>query len=139
MLRKVGGFFAGYVCLCSTVLLCTAGVGLMAGGEESPGVMFALIIFFGVISWGSFKLTKTLFSAPKPEGYVEPVELTDEQRILELAMASDGTLTIAEIAAHTPLSVADAKSGVEALTREGVASVEFDEKQDVYYRFPGLE
>ena len=139
MLRKIGGFFAGYVCLCSTVLLFTAGVGLMAGGEESPGVMVALMIFFGGISWGSFKLTKTLFSEPKVEGFVEPAELTDEQRILELAIASDGTLTIAEIAARTPLSVAEAKAGIEALTREGVASVEFDEKQDIYYRFPGLD
>lgn len=139
MLRKVGGFFAGYVCLCSTVLLCAAGGGAMSENDDSLGLMLGMMIFFGGISWGSFKVSKSLFSPPKPEGYVPPVEMTHEQQILELAMATDGTLTIAEIAARTPLSVADAKAGVEALTREGVASVEFDEKQDIYYRFPGLD
>ena len=111
----------------------------MSSDEDSPGLMFGMMIFFGAISWGSFKVSKNLFSPPNPEGYVPPVEMTHEQQILELAMATDGTLTIAEIAARTPLSVADAKAGIEALTREGVASVEFDEKQDVYYRFPGLD
>ena len=111
----------------------------MSSSGDSPGLMIGLMIFFGGITWGSFKVSKSLFSAPKPEGYVPPVELSHEQQILELAMRTDGTLTIAEIAARTPLTVADAKAGVEALTREGVASVEFDEKQDIYYRFPGLE
>ena len=139
MLRKIGGFFAGYVCLVSVLLLCAAGGGLISGGEDAPGLMLGVMIFLGAIAWGSFKLSKRLFAPPRPEGYVPPVEMTHEQQILELAMRTDGTLTIAEIAARTPLTVADAKSGVEALTREGVASVEFDEKQDIYYRFPGLD
>ena len=51
----------------------------------------------------------------------------------------DGTLSIAEVAAHTALSVAEAKDGIEALTRQGIASVEFNETDDVFYRFPGLD
>ena len=139
MFRKIGGFFAGYVCLCSAVLTCAAAGDMLAGDEESPGLMAGMMIFFGVITWGSYKLSKSLFADPTNTGDKPLAKKSHEQQILDLAIMSDGTLTIAEIAAHTPLSVAEAKAGIEALTKEGIASVEFDEKQDIYYRFPGLD
>ena len=139
MFRKIAGFFAGYVSLCSAVITCAAAGDMLAGGEESPGLMAGMAIFFGVITWGSFKLSKSLFADPNKEPTKPVIQKSHEQQILDLAIMSDGTLTIAEIAAHTPLSVADAKAGIEALTKEGIASVEFDDKQDIYYRFPGLD
>ena len=136
MLRKVGGFFAGYICFSSGFGFLFAVDTLFEPGQESFGIFLGLAIFFGVVSWQSYKLSKKLFADPSHEPIEDP--RATEQIILDLAAATDGTLTIGEIAARTRLSVTEAKDGIEALTREGVAAVEFDEKQDVYYRFPGL-
>ena len=78
----------------------------------------------------AFKLLRTKGSPPETR--------THEQIILDLAVSSHGTLSIAEIAARSPLSVAEAKQGIESLTVQAVAFVEFNEQEDVFYRFPGL-
>ena len=137
MLRKVGGFFAGYICFSAGFGFFISLGALFEKGQDSFGIFLGSAIFLGVVSWQSFKLSRKLFTDPALVPVDDP--RTAEQIILDLAAATDGTLTIGEIAARTRLSVAEAKDGVEALTREGVAAVEFDEKQDVYYRFPGLD
>ena len=98
--------------------------------EISHGLLIANCIGNSVLCVISFLIARRLFRRDNR---------SHEQIILDLSRASHGTLSIAEVAAHTALSVAEAKEGIEALTRQGIASVEFNETDDVFYRFPGLD
>ena len=138
MFRKIGAFMLGYFSFATG--LCALGSGVFALVPDthvypglSPGFLLANCIVNLVLCLVSFLFARRLNRPANRD------KRSHEQIILDLAQASHGTLSIAEVAAHTALSVAEAKEGIEALTRQGVASVEFNEKDDVFYRFPGLD
>ena len=141
VLRKIGGFVLAYFAFAAAMGACMSLVVLITAEDFMFGDFPDSLVFVAAFMYGIISLT-CAYAARKLLKPVDPrvkETRTHEQMILDLALHSNGTLSIAEIAAQTPLSVAEAKQGVEALTREGVASVEFSEEKDVFYRFPGLE
>ena len=151
MLRKIFGYlaalyaFSGAIGTVLFLLLFVFSDGEMFGDAEVLGayegfgmdaktiLLMGLVVNFMFCLGGAF-VARLLLKSNSPT----PEDRSHEQIILDLAVLSDGTLSIAEIAARTSLSVAEAKAGIEALTVAGVAFVEFNEQEDVFYRFPGL-
>ena len=146
LIRSALGLWIGSLGLFSGLLAITCFAGLVGvdvdQDDNSFGTKIGFLfgtLFFGFLAYRGYKFAKDSFrSVTAAGGPPAQPELTPEQTILELALASDGTLTIAEIAACSNLSVSDAKTEIEALTKAGVASVEFNDEGDVYYRFAGL-
>ncbi len=136
-MNKFLGLLGGLVCLFSLMFVAAA-IGDLAGGdtETSTGVLVGLLVFFGGTAFlGGYLARKKLFVSGDE---AREALRGHEQTILELALAQGGRATVAGIAAKTDLTVAEAKAGLEALTRQGVAEVAFDADDDVYYQFPGL-
>ena len=151
MLRKLFGCLAAFYSFSAAVgsviflVLFLFSDGDILGDAEVPdayqgfGVDADAILLIGLIGnlmfcLGGALVARALLTSKKSDKDAR----TSEQIILDLAVHSNGTLSIAEVAARTSLSVAEAKTGIEALTVAGVALVEFNEQDDVFYRFPGL-
>ena len=138
MFRKVGGFIAAYFCLAAGAGALFSGIFVVFPDDALlPGISQSMLLancIVNIILCGvSFLVSRKLFRPAHPDAR------SHEQIILDRARLSHGTVSIAEVAAHTALSVLEVKEGMEALTRQGVASVEFNENDDVFYRFPGLD
>ena len=136
-MSKILGCFGCLVFLVSVLfLIVVIGDFFEEGGIDSPSVMLAFAVFFlGTAIGGAYLAKRKLFPGRR---FIREPEASPEQIILELALHNNGRLTIAEIAAKTSLSVAQAKVEVESLCRQGVAEVSIGEQGDVYYIFAGL-
>jgi hypothetical protein len=136
-MRKVAGLLAGFICLIGLVFVAALLGDLFGGGTEtSKGVLVGLLIFFAGVSAFGGHFARRVFSGASSR---RQRELSREQRILRLAMAQQGTVTIAQIAVHTGLLVDDATEALEELVHKGVAEIDSDDDGDLFYRFPGLE
>ena len=109
---------------------------ISGGGDTEPGILVGLVIFFAGTALASGYLAKRKLLGSR--SIIEDTAHKHETIVLELALKHDGRLTIAQIAALTPLSVDDAKTALQQLSLQGVAELEFDAQGDIFYAFGGL-
>lgn len=81
--------------------------------DTSRGVLIALVLLFGGTGYGGWLLIKNNF-------WLSQHKL--EQRILELAHAHNGTLTVYDVALLPEINPRAAKTALDALVHEGLAT-----------------
>jgi hypothetical protein len=96
-----------------------------------PAVLVGLLLFFAATGYGGWQLTRR--GSPSALSVHER-----EQRMLALAAASGGRLTLAEAAFGTQMGVDAAKQTLNALVNSGVADTWLHEGEAVYV-FTGLQ
>jgi hypothetical protein len=62
-----------------------------------------------------------------------------EQKVLQLAAANGGRLSVAQVAAGCQLGVAESKAALEQMCVHGVAEVQITDGGDIVHEFAGLE
>jgi hypothetical protein len=107
--------------------------GPAAGTEKptEPGVLVGLLVFFGGAAYGGWRLANSNNKAPLSQN-------EREQRVLTLAAANNGRVTVAEVALRCAISVDEAKATLLHLVNTGVAETWLSEGEAVYV-FAGLE
>jgi hypothetical protein len=100
-------------------------------------VLLGLVVFFGGVAFTGIHLYRANRRVPTADDTTP--ELEREQRILLLAESQGGRVTLAEVAAHCHMSVADSKRELERLATSGVAELQFvDGGTTFVYLFPGF-
>jgi hypothetical protein len=136
-MRKFIGILGIGTSLISTFFVVAALVDLIHGdGKTAPSVLAGLFVFFlGVTILGGWLAKKNLSS--KPEAPVIS-DFEQEQRILALANANQGRVTVSEVALHCHLSIADSKTALDRMAAEGVAALQIADDGSFIYAFIGL-
>lgn len=132
-IRKLIGIL-GFVVMAVSGLFIAAAVGDLIGGSTTDtGVLVGLLIFFTLTGGSGFHLFRSrILQAGKHDAEAK------ERQVLQYAKEQGGRVTIAGVAAHTELSVAEAKKMLETLSEQGVADVAFDDDGAVFYELKGL-
>jgi len=137
--RRTALGVAGVVlALFSLFLVVSYSVELITGSDPStsPGVHAGLIVFFsGTLAAGGW-MTRRGFGLRLPGR--SAAHLEHEQRILALARAQHGRLTIAEVAALCGLSLDVSKEELDRMHRKGIADIDLTATGVLVYSFPGL-
>lgn len=94
--------------------------------ETSRGILIALVLLFGGIGYVGWMLIKNNF-------WLSRHKL--EQRILELAQAHHGTLTVYDVALLPEVSPRAAKNALDALVHEGLATSYVNAEGTILYLF----
>ena len=101
--------------------------------EDDTGVgvlVFLLVFFAGVTAMGVGMARKNL--ATRSDGLSLEAR---ERHVLQLASTRGGRLTVAEVAAHTPLGLAEARATLEHLERHGAADLQLTPEGAMVYTF----
>jgi hypothetical protein len=96
-----------------------------------PAVLVGLLVFFAATAYGGWRLTRNGMAAPLSQN-------EREQRVLTLAAANNGRVTVAEVALHAGFGVDEAKATLNHLVNTGVAETWLSEGEAVYV-FAGLD
>jgi hypothetical protein len=129
------GIFIGIACIgVSLVGLEEILTGVADGGTY--GAMFFLVGVGGFSVAGGRRMLVDGAKGPKAIG---PGEASDpESIVLALAAQGGGRVTVAEVAAKSPLTIDEASETVESLTRRGMADAIVTEGGVVVYQVRGL-
>lgn len=136
-MRRAAAILAASLSLFA-VVVAIALVGDLVSGDDTTAtgttvgaLVLALLLAggFGVLSWQAFRPTR--------------FEQTEEGRraercVLDAAKANGGVVTVATVAVHCRLTVAEGQSVLERLTRQGIAEPGLTDGGTFEYRFPGL-
>ncbi|MCC7369446.1 MAG: hypothetical protein IT306_13545 [Chloroflexi bacterium] len=137
----------------SVVELATGG-----DGKTSPAVYAGLLVFFGgmaaVSGFGAWKLYRSrpaASGAARPGaggtgggygygGPPEPPRTAEEreQRVLDLARAQRGRVTLPEVASACDMTVTDSKETLDTMVLQGIAELRVTETGVLVYVFPGF-
>ena len=104
---------------------------LSSGESKNPVLGFMLAGSFLLAAAGAFKQSRKHREKAEKQR-AEQLERT----ILGLARANGWKLTAAEVAAQTPLTVADATAELDRLAKHGACEVEFGKGTALIYEFP---
>jgi hypothetical protein len=147
------------IALCSAGLVITAVVEVASGrdGKTSPGVYAGLIVFFlGGTLVGAFMIWLAVRSRPDgrvsqpgpsmiyptvgqtSDGAGQGGDVDRERRILQFAEKENGRVTVAEVAAHCEMTVAQAKTDLDRMVVQQVAQILVTERGVLVYVFPGF-
>lgn len=102
--------------------------GQQAGQEVSPGVLWGMIVFFGLTLYGGIWLIRS----GKPNMEVL------SRKVLAFVEKEKGRVTVAEVVLHCQLSVEVAKRIMDHFIREGMARLEVSDLMQEVYVFEGL-
>jgi hypothetical protein len=138
VLRSILGVLGIGIALISLLFVVMA-IGDLTGGnayESEVSVVVALLLFFlGTGASGTWmawrNLRRVRHGAPET-----PEEL--EQRILSIARALRGRVTVLEVAARCGISIEEAKEALSRMNRAGVIEPSLTEDGVMVYHFPGL-
>jgi hypothetical protein len=124
--------------LASTSACWTAAAGgeIVAGtGTTPPGILLGMFLFsVGLTLGGALVAKRALW----PSRRRRPERLDREIKILAFVAASGGRVTVAEVAAHCLLAVAESREALERMASQGVAELLFTGEAVPVYVFPGL-
>lgn len=105
-------------------------------GKTSMGVLWGLLVFFSGTAYGGYWLARRNLSS-QPVGEL-PTDFDKEQRILVLAEASGGKVTVPEVAAHCHLSIENSKAALERMVAQGVAELHVTDEGVLVFTFSGF-
>ncbi len=139
-MRIVLGILGVLIGLVSLMFVAMA-IGDLAFGSKdgtAPSVLIGLLVFFlGTGCSGGWLVKWGLFTNPKA---VPPVsEFEKEQRVLMLAGARGGRLTVADVALSCRLGVEDGKATLDRLVDTGVAMLHITDDGGFFYVFKDLQ
>lgn len=137
--KKIAGSI-GVVLGIMMIAVGMVGVGEIIEGVADGGTYGALFMCWGVGGYALAGSRRMLKEAREgSSAALGPGEASDpESMVLKLAAAGGGRVTIAEVAAQTPLSVDEATQAVATLSRRGMAEAIVIEGGVVVYEFKGL-
>jgi len=123
--------YAGGCVIGVAIIFLLFGLLFLLGSAGNPAIIVAGIVMVGVaIAGGAFAVRRLgQVTNASPEAV--------DQRILNLATASGGEVTAAEVTGMLQIPVADAQSALERLVSQGLA-VHKVRGDDLYYSFPGI-
>lgn len=127
----------GVVLFAFSAMFCVFTIGDIVAGGEDAGVAAGLLVFFAISGGAGAWLARRMFGGPPRDHHAEKIER--EQAVLRLAAATDGRLTVAEVAARCGMTVEDGQATLRELAIQGVAESEIGEGGSLEYVFPGLE
>ncbi len=105
-------------------------------GKSSGGAVGALILFLLVAAGSGFVMLRGVLSGPLRQR--RQAALDREQRILHAAESAGGRVSLAELAAHADLPIADVERVLAGLQRSGQVISRVSVQGAVVYYFPGL-
>jgi len=144
LIRRLIGVMAIGLALLSLMFLVMA-MGDLLGGTAmqspdgpatDPSVLWGLLIFFLGLTLSTGWLARWGFGSTNTP---EQPELNQDQqlrRVLQAAQASQGSLTLLELAAVTPFSLAQCETLLETLITQRLAQMQIREDGVVLYVFP---
>ena len=124
----------GFLVMAVSGVFVAAAIGDLVTGTDKVGVVTGLLIFFSLTTGGGFHLFRTRLLQKDGRAAEER-----ERAVLQYAKSQGGRVTVAGVAAHTELSVAEAKKMLEVLSTQGVADVAFGDDGAVFYDLKGLD
>lgn len=133
-MRTIVGIVALLFALASSVFVIAAIYDLASGeSSTSTGILVAMLVLFGGLTMLGVWLATRMF------GYGKAAAIhATEQLVLESARSCGGRLTVAELAATTPLNVEQAHAALERLCRQRVAEIHYTDDLTPVYAFRGL-
>jgi hypothetical protein len=141
-MRILWRVFAGSLMAIGATFVAMAIGDLLTGGDghTTTGVYAGLIVFFGAMAFGGWRIWRSTGSAASPGLRVaaEPTEFEVEQRILGAAWRAGGRVTIGEVAMACQVPIARAKQTLENMVSAGAAELLLTEGGDPVYRIGGL-
>ncbi|MCC6178118.1 MAG: hypothetical protein IT305_22680 [Chloroflexi bacterium] len=146
MFRIPLGVFGVVTALCSAFFVATALGEMVTGGDgrTSFGVYLGLFVFFlgtGVMgTWLAYaNLWRRQVAPRRASTAAEPgANAVREDCILGLAQQEHGRVTVAEVASHCNLTVADAKAALDQMVLQKVAEMHVTENGVLVYVFDGF-
>ena len=133
-MRTIAGIIAILFGLLNLMLLIAAVAELVGGSSETePGIALGVAVFFLGLTLGCAWFAKRMLGHG-----AAAAALAREQTVLELAQQHGGRVTIAEVAAETRLTVAEAQATLERLSRQGVAERHLTDDHATVFAFRGL-
>jgi hypothetical protein len=96
--------------------------------------ILAVVLLFGGIA--GIRLARLAPSKSKPKLAATEPKLSDA-RLLNIIEEEGGKISLAKLCMRSGLSVADAQKRLDALTEQGIFSMEVDEKGVVFYELLG--
>jgi hypothetical protein len=137
------------IALVSAFFVAAALVESASGGDgkTSPGVYAGLIVFFGGTFVGGAYLVWYMLrkraggGTGAGEAQPAPAPRSDadrERQVLRFAEAEHGRVTIAEVAAHCDMTIAEAKVALDRLVTAQAASIQVTSAGVLVYVFPGF-
>jgi hypothetical protein len=158
VLVVVGGLIA--LCSLATLAALMSEAGSGGDGTTQPAVYAASIVLVlagiacgGYMLWQGLKRRPaeaptsasgqstggTARSGPATTGTASPdPDAERERRILQFAEAEHGRVTVAEVATHCGVTVAQAKADLDRLVQQQVAELQVTERGVLVYVFPGF-
>ena len=133
-MRTILGIAAILFALANSVFVIAAISDLIGGASgTSNGILLGMLVLFGALTALGAWVAKRMF------GHDKAVALrAREQIVLETARSRGGRLTVAELAATTPLTVEQAHSALEQLCRQRIAEIHYTDDLTPVYAFRGL-
>jgi hypothetical protein len=119
----IGGFFA----VAATLDLLTGQAD--ATTRVEPGVLVGLVVLFGVVAFGGWRLTRWAAGGDAR---------SRERRVLEAARAAGGLVTVAEVALRCELAVPEARAMLEGMARQGACEPRVTSDGEIVYAFEGF-
>jgi hypothetical protein len=110
-------------------------------GHTTTGVYAGLIVFFGALAFGGWRIWASAGAPAAALGQrvtVQPSAFEVEQRILGVAARTGGRVTIGEVAVVCQLPIAVAKQTLESMVTAGAAEMLLTEGGDPVYRIGGM-
>lgn len=123
------------------VAMAVGDVATGGDGHTSKGVYAGLIVFFGALAFGGWRVWVGAGAAPGAAGSrvaAAPSAFEVEQRILGAAARAGGRVTIGEVAMVCQIPIAVAKQTLESMVTAGAAEMLLTEGGDPVYRIGGM-
>jgi hypothetical protein len=146
-MRKLLGAVYSFLALGSAMFFTAFAVDLLTGGnpDTSRGVLAGLVVFFGGLGAVSGYAAKRAFttkaahketeSAPAP---APSVDIALEARMLKLAAASKGRVTVAEVAVGCAVTLEEAERALDGLAQRGHANLLITDDGERVYVLAGF-
>jgi hypothetical protein len=155
MERGIFGAIGIAIALVSGFFVAAAVVESATGGDgkTSPGVYAGLIIFFGglflmgaYLAWRMLRPRGASSGASGASGSGQtfgwpassPSDADRERRVLRIAEQEKGRVTVAEVATHCDMTIAEAKATLDRLVLQQAATIQATKAGVLVYVFPGF-
>lgn len=125
-------FLGWFIVAISGFFVIAAISDLLSGnlGEEGPGVLAGLAVFFAIVGVLGYRLA----TSKNPRN----IARSPEQRILALAKQMQGRVTLAEVVLHCQLEIEQARSHLREMVRKGLAELHLSDQGDEVFMFGGF-
>ena len=116
-------------------LIALVAIGSSEDADTTAGLIGFVVVFLGLAALGGWMALANFRARPAgfPRSAVER-----EQRILRLAQAQGGVVSLAQVAEECEMSVAESKQALDRMAVSGAARASVTADGLMVYEFPGL-